>query len=269
MAIIFYDDFTRANSATVGNGWTEEDPDCGSINNNKLRMVGNDSYTANLCYADTAYNAKNLKITVEFSMVAIGEAQLWARCSSTNAVTGVSAQVTSSGFKIVRRTGVVAPTTIAAISYAVTTDTTYRLEFWLGDNDVKARLTDVTNSILVGVLSGVQNNFTAAGPHGININTGGTIDYDYYRVETFDEPEIVTDPIYTLAGTLFASQTGITARIIDAAKDELTATVSGLSTDAAGILTVSSYGLFAGDEYDVMIESAGGTGYKRYTAQDG
>jgi len=72
----------------------------------------------------------------------------------------------------------------------------------------------------------------------------------------------VTDPLRNNTGTVLASETGITAAVLDAATLASVHEATGLSTNASGVLAaISDVSITSGNSYHVAIKtSTGGVG---------
>ena len=74
----------------------------------------------------------------------------------------------------------------------------------------------------------------------------------------YTPPTLTTPPLKNNTGTLLASQTGITANIYDASSGVLVAQVTGLSSDASGIVRIPSSAMAVSTTYAYEIKLSGG-----------
>jgi hypothetical protein len=82
------------------------------------------------------------------------------------------------------------------------------------------------------------------------------------------DPYIVTEPLKNNTGTVLASQTGVTAHVYEVASGNKVATLTGQTTDANGVMTISSALFSAATEYRVVVVlGSGAEGMAKYTTQ--
>lgn len=69
----FHDDFARANSTAIGNGWIEKTPATFSILNNEVVRIdsGAISYRDNLVYRPASDDLRDLEISIEFRVLSL------------------------------------------------------------------------------------------------------------------------------------------------------------------------------------------------------
>lgn len=78
---------------------------------------------------------------------------------------------------------------------------------------------------------------------------------------------ITTDPFKNNTGTVLANLTGLTVTVLDMATFGLVVTLTGQTTDASGVMTLSDSSIASGVEYAVVTKDATGTlGVDKYTA---
>ncbi len=77
---------------------------------------------------------------------------------------------------------------------------------------------------------------------------------------------ITTNALASNTGSVLASASGITAHIYEVATGNKVTTITGLSTNASGVLTITSTAITAGVSYRVVVVTGSGEGLQTYTA---
>ena len=84
----FTDDFTRANSAVLGNGWIEKSANAFAINANAAQKLAvTSSYRDNIVYRPASEDVRDAEVSVEFRLTSlpVGYPQLFTRIQSSSA----------------------------------------------------------------------------------------------------------------------------------------------------------------------------------------
>ncbi|OGP19505.1 MAG: hypothetical protein A2054_01350 [Deltaproteobacteria bacterium GWA2_55_10] len=182
----FTDAFTRADSATVGNDWTENNSSTHEILSNKVRStaVGGTTFDTNQLLRPSSEYFYNGIISVDFQYI---------DSVSNGGIPGITARTQGSDdqlyacyvlnqvFYINKRiTGSV--TVLAASStLSLSTGTNYRIVFTLDGSNLYGALYNVDSSTIVATISATDSTLTSGGKHGISRNPSGSlIDYDNF-----------------------------------------------------------------------------------------
>lgn len=262
LTTLFSDDFTRADSTVVGNGWTESTDARAEILSNTLRMNGSGNYYSNLCYHSTT--ALNAKCQVDFNASGLGsghQIQLWGRVSQANPAEGFFLNLTASELRLQRRRSG-ALVTISSASVALATGVNYRLELWIGgtgaETFLRGRLTNLdTPAVIAEVFSAYDEaNFNSAGWFGTSIaGTSCIVDFDNFTLYDWETDDFLLDVVKNLAGSVYASNGPWTVDVYSLGTGQLIRRLQDQYTDTNGQLTVSIFDLYPSEQYRVVIDN--------------
>lgn len=195
----FTDNFNRADSSTVGNGWIESVDAVWSILNNQLRHTPNGSnYLTQQIWRPASENFANGTIEVEWKRSTTSQYPIICARKQAGANTFYMGWVfgTSNFFisKVVNGTRTdLASKTVSALS---TTTNAYKLTLTLSGSSLTLRVDGVTNPGFIDELSTTDSSITASGQLGLSGATGSgpTIDYDNFSASmTIDAAKSVAD----------------------------------------------------------------------------
>lgn len=265
MTKFFEDNFDRADSATVGNGWTEGNAALSEILGNKLRFSGGGSFSTNVCYAPVAADFQNGSAIVDFQILGSGAVpQIHVRYNSGTASSYVFFWIAGDLRLASNNAGSLS--TLDNIAQALSVGVNYRFTFAINGNSKVCTLRNVdTATDLQTLTDSVNADHTASGSVGLSISSGDGADYDNFISGI---SSVVTDPLKNYSGTTLANETGYIANFYSKTDGTLIDRVSGVSTGAGGIADISSSLIADGTSYRVDIEDDLGTsfGNKEYTA---
>lgn len=191
----FIDDFNRADSTTVGNGWVERQDAYWDIYGNQLRWLGGGNYRDAQCYRPASENFINGTLSIEFTRSDTGTApHIHARANAA-AGTFYTAWVygnTLTISKVISRTktdlGSVACSTIA-------NGVAYKLTFILNVTSLTAQVHRVSDSVLMGEKVITDSAISASGQHGVcgDASAVDIIFDNFYSAMAIDATKSVTD----------------------------------------------------------------------------
>jgi len=194
--VAFTDDFNRADSTAVGNGWIESLDSAWAILSNKLRRtVGN--YLTSQAWRPVSENFANGVIEVEFKRSSTDQFPIiCARKQSAASTYYMMWSFYSTVYisKVVNGTR----TDLASQTFTDlnTVANTFKFTFTLSGSSLTARVDGVTNPGLIGELSISDSSITAPGQSGLSGASGGsaTLDYDNFSAAmTIDATKSVAD----------------------------------------------------------------------------
>lgn len=263
---LFADAFTRADSATVGNGWVEDNAAVFEILSNACKATGNAAgFAANIMRAPASANFVDGKAVVEFTHTAGAVPQLYLRLAAA-AASGylVYWNTTLRLSKITTGTLVDLDTQ----TYALAVGTNYRLTFEIQGNNKTVVLHDMDAvSDVVTLTDSADSTYTSSGYTALSIHDSGTATYDNFESFELLPATITSDAIKNYSGTIRASETGWIANVYNTTTGALVVRKTGLSTDASGIITFNDAAMATGTSYRVDFDDgAGNFGSKEYTA---
>lgn len=175
----FSDDFNRADSATVGNGWTENAASLTSILSNKLRFIGGGSFASNVCVAPSSGDFADGEVIVEFVHSGAAVPQMYARWTHGSG-NGYIIYYNSNLFRMERITGG-GQTSLSTASYTLVAGTNYRMTFTLSGSTKTGVLRDLDLASDVATVSdSADSTYTASASTGVSLHTAGTVDYDNF-----------------------------------------------------------------------------------------
>lgn len=177
----FSDDFTRADSATVGNGWTEENTSSFEILSNKLRATGGGNFSDNICYAPSGGDFADGTVQVDFQLVG-GTSQIPQVHARFDEVAGDSllAFWVSGSFRMDKMVAG-SNTQLVAVSQSLSAGVNYRITFTLSGNTKTAVLRNLDTATDLQTLNeSTDSTITGSGKTGVSIHTVGTVDYDNF-----------------------------------------------------------------------------------------
>lgn len=264
----FTDNFIRANSATVGNGWTETNPSSFQILSNKLKGTGGGSYFENVCFAPVAANFADGEVFTDFTTTTNALPQLYARYNTTTSNGYIAYwRASDSTFRMERLDGG-ALNALDTTPLVLSAGVNYRITFTLAGSVKTAVLRNLdTATDLATVTDSADSTYLSDGVTGVSIHTSGTIDYSLFTSTPASGGSITTDIIKNYSGTTQASQAGWIANVYSVSDGSLVVRKIDLSTNASGELDIIDVAITASVEYRVDIDNGAGLfGNKNYTA---
>jgi len=267
----FTDDFTRADSAAVGNGWTEGVSGSGEILTNALKVTGNTPFEDNICYAPAGGDFQDGTVQVDFTFVNMGAGpQIYARFNA-GTESGYLLFLSGTGTALTLTkldAGVVNGTFLDTTAVTVAEGTNYRLTLTLNGNTKTGVLRNLdTATDLATVTESADATYTASGSTAVGAATAGSVTYDNFSSVPASSGTITTSPIKNYSGVLQASQSGWIANIYNPTTGALVVRLTAQSTDASGILTLTDPLIVASTTYRVDIDNGLGLfGNAEYTA---
>ncbi|MBI2400772.1 MAG: hypothetical protein HYV23_06925 [Deltaproteobacteria bacterium] len=189
----FTDDFNRADSTTVGNGWIERVDSRWEILNNQLRFpsTGGD-YRDIQCLRPASENFANGTISVEFTRSATDQApQVHGRFTANYFYTAWVYYGTLYLSKVINRT----KTDLgSAASVTITNGVAYKLSLIMSGTTITARLHRVSDGVLLSEVIRTDSSITNPGQHGVSGATTAPFTMDnYYSALTIDNTVSETD----------------------------------------------------------------------------
>lgn len=261
---LFSDSFTRADSETVGNGWTETTDLRAAIVGNKLRMNGPGNYYSNLVY-QSGITALDAKCQFDFNASGLGsgyQIQLWGRVSQANPAEGFFLNLTASELRLQRRRSG-ALTTLQSVSVVLATGVNYRLEFWVGGTNentfLRGRLTNLDTPAVIAEVEMVYNeaNFNSAGWFAISVaGTSCIFDCDDFQLYTWEADDILLEEIKNLAGTVYALNGPWTVDVYSVGTGQLIKRHLNKYTDGNGqISLLDNFPLRPSEQYRFVVDN--------------
>jgi len=268
--MIFNDDFNRADSTTVGNGWTELATARSEISGNQLLMTAGGSFINNIVYAPVAADWQNGTVEVDFTITGSNSVpQLHARYNPA----------TGQGYILFFLNNLIrfdannngSLSTMDSGSLTLVAGVNYRFSITMDGNNKTGVVRNVdTSTDLLTLVDNVNSTYPNSGSMGLSINTGGDASYDNFVSTELVPPQpaqIVTDEIKNYSGAIQASQSGWLANVYDPATGSLVVRITALSTDVNGSLVISDGAIVIGNTYRVDIDNGSGLfGNKEYVA---
>ena len=198
-SVAFTDDFNRADSATVGNGWIESVDAVWSILSNKLRHTPNGSdYLTQQVWRPTSEDFADGVIEVEWKRSTTSQYPIICARKQAGANTYYLAGLISSTTVYISK--VVAGTRTNLTSKAVTalgtTGNTFKFTFTLSGSSLTLRVDGITNPGFIDEITVEDSSITASGQCGLSGCTGAgpTLDYDNFSATmSIDATKSVTD----------------------------------------------------------------------------
>ena len=283
----FTDDFNRADSATVGNGWVERQDAYWDIFGNQLRWLGGGNYRDAQCYRPTSENFINGTISVEFTRSSADTApHVDARFTTDNFYTTWVYNNTLYISKVINRTRTDLGT--QALS-TIVNGVSYKLTFILNGTSLTAQVHRVSDSVLMGEKAVTDSSITGNGQHGVCGDASQTdlIFDNFYAAMAIDATKSVTDDgigadavtATDTSGTKNPTDSGsgsesigisVTAPVADTGQgqDSISITVfvnigdSGAGVDTPTVIEPAMLGLlerFDGTLANWMLDTTGGT----------
>lgn len=175
----FTDDFNRADSATVGNGWIESLDSAWAILGNKLRRTVGDYLTSQI-WRPASENFASGAIEVEWKRSTTDQFPIVCARKQSAANTFYMMWVFYSTVYISKVVNG-SRTDLASQSFSAlnTAANTIKFIFTLSGTSLVARVEGVTNPGLIGEISTTDSSITAAGQCGLSGATAGTATVDY------------------------------------------------------------------------------------------
>lgn len=226
----FTDDFNRADSATVGNGWIESVDAVWSILSNKLRHTPNNSnYLTQQIWRPTSEDFANGIISVEWTRSSTSQYPIICARKQAGVTTYYMAGLISSSMIVISKvvSGARTDLTDKVVSALTTTANTFKFTFTMSGSSLTLRVDGVTNPGYIDEITWTDSSITAAGQSGLSGATGAgpTLDYDNFSATmTVDATKSVID-----AGT---GADSVSATDISGVKNP---TDSGTGTESIGI----------------------------------
>lgn len=291
--VAFTDDFNRADSATVGNGWIESVAAVWSILSNKLRHTpNNSSYLTQQAWRPTTENFANGIISVEWKRSSTSQYPIICARKQAGADTYYMAWLFGSSTIYLSKvvSGTRTDLTSKSVSALSTTGNTFKFTFTLDGSTLTLTVDGITNPGFIDEITTTDSSITATGQSGLSGATGSgpTLDYDNFSAAmTIDATKSVADdgvgtdavavedtsgnknPIDSGTGTESIG-ISVTAPVADAGQgaDSVAITVfinvedSGAGEDTPAIVQPAMLGLlerFDGTLADWTLDTSGGT----------
>jgi len=192
----FTDDFNRADSATVGNGWIENLDSAWAILSDSLRRTVGDYLTSQI-WRPTSENFASGVVSVEWKRSSTGQFPIICARKQSAANTFYMMWAFYNTLYISKVVnGTKTDLVSQSLSALGTVANTYKFIFTLSGTSLVARAEGVTSPGLIGEISTADSSITASGQCGLSGATGGTatIDYDNFSAAmTIDATKSVTD----------------------------------------------------------------------------
>lgn len=195
----FTDDFNRADSATVGNGWIESVNAVWSILSNKLRHTPNGSdYLTQQIWRPTSENFASGVIEVEWKRSSTSQYPIICARKQAGANTCYMAWLFGSQTIYISKVinGTKTDLVSKSVSALSTTANTFKFTFTLSGSSLVLQVDGVTNPGYIDQISTIDSSITATGQCGLSGATGGsaTIDYDnFVAAMAIDVTKSITD----------------------------------------------------------------------------
>ena len=191
----FADTFTRSDSATVGNGWTETDAAGSELLSNKLRITGGGNYSTNFVTAPASGDFTDGIVTVDFNVGSGALPMVLAR-ADTGTLDGYLCYVASGNLLLNKYvTGTL--TELDRDAATVANGTNYRFTFTLSGSSLTCVLRNLDTATDIATVTKVDTTHTGSGSTAVSTNTSGTVDYD-----NFDSTNTATVPAAAITGTI-------------------------------------------------------------------
>ena len=184
---IFTDDFNRANSGTVGNGWAEETGSVAQILSNKLRFTGDDVNGFNQCRVirPSTEAWADGEISVEFTHTTNGLPQIHGRIQSAASYDYYLVYINGIGSINITRVDDGNNNGLASGGLSLSYGTNYKLALIFNGSSIKSRLWDIdAGGTLLSELSATDSTY-GAGMQAVSNHLWGTVDYDNFRAEKY------------------------------------------------------------------------------------
>jgi len=264
-SLLFADDFTRPDSAIVGNGWTEDNAAVFEVLSNTCKATGNVAgYAANIMRSPISSNFTDGKVVVDFTWTTGAVPQIYARLAAA-AANGYLVYHTTGNLRLARITSGTL-TTLDNVNVTLVAGTNYRLTLEINGNNKIAVLRDIdTATDLFTLTDSADTTYTVSGYTGLSIHDAGTVTYDNFESFELLPSTITSEIIKNYSGTVRASESGWIANIYDIATGVLVVRKTGLTTDSNGVITFSDSALSGSTSYRVDLDDgAGNFGSKEY-----
>jgi hypothetical protein len=220
----FTDDFNRADSSTVGNGWIEVDPSVWAISGNKLRGVGNgpESYDQ-FCFAPASGNVDDGVVSVDFNASVSGAfPQLGFRLTDGATLTGYTCYVNESngrfGYGTINNgtyTELAGNTLGAGV---INPGTNYRFTSTLSGASISIQLYDIDADVVRSTINDTDSTYSGTGT-GVTLNNSGAGQVDFDNFSAIPDSSLSVDSVTTSSaddtGTAEVTGTDLTTATIN------------------------------------------------------
>ena len=189
----FTDDFNRADSTAVGNGWVERIDAKWDILGNKLRYLGGGDYRDTQCLRPVAENFGDGTISVEFTRSSTDQSpQAHGRFTVNYFYTAWVLYGVLYLSKVLNRT----KTDLGSQSgLTISNGVAYKLSLILSGTTITARLNRVSDGALLGEVVTTDSSITTAGQHGVSAGAAASVIVfdNYSSALTIDAIKSVAD----------------------------------------------------------------------------
>jgi len=180
----FSDDFNRADSSVVGNGWTPENVSDYQILSNRLRANGNSngSYLAQQILRPSSESFADGTVRVDFTFVGGTSAlpSVCGRVQGANNNTFYFAFVSSNILYLSTANNGSLSTMSSGSTGTLAVGVNYQLELVMAGTSFTAKLTNLDTATVLRSLSGVSSVIATAGMQGLSNQWAALIDYDNF-----------------------------------------------------------------------------------------
>jgi hypothetical protein len=227
------DDFNRADSATIGNGWIEKNPNAFSIQSNRLiKNAVPTGYRDNVVYRPNSEDSLDVEAAIEFRLTGLpaGYAQVFTRLQASTVsvadrLDGYMLYLEDSTSRAIlgRQTGTDFVTTLATITISPALNTTDQYRLRLRTTGTAPVALEAYVERQVGAEWQVIGQATATDSAGNRIATAGAVGFggyveSTYVMDNFTRVDLgasgTTNPLPTTAGlapqTATAGESGLT-----------------------------------------------------------
>tara|TARA_Y100001973_G_scaffold10348_1_gene14069 strand:+ start:1206 stop:4286 length:3081 start_codon:yes stop_codon:yes gene_type:complete len=179
----FTDDFNRADSATVGNGWTDT-AGHGSILSNKMRVTGAGGFANSFIYAPASADFQDGTVSIKFQTDGFGSVpQLHCRLDAASKNSYMAFTTGGRDFKLAVLSGGSLTTLDEVINPGLNTNTEYSITLTAEGSTISSELIRVSDSVVLASLSAVDSTFSNSGKVGVSNNSNDVILYDDFNSE--------------------------------------------------------------------------------------
>ena len=192
---VFFDDFNRANNATVGSGWSEDRATAFEVFGNQLKGSTNGTqYWLNQAKAPVAGSLQDGDIITHFKFdtSTSGVPQIHGRDNGADSFYIV--YILSTSITIARYFAGLTPLTTAVTFAALQVNRLYRLQLSMDGTFIRAILHDAEDGTHIATVGGVDSSITASGNSCLSVGAGGSpVLYDNFTVIPAIERSIIYD----------------------------------------------------------------------------
>lgn len=255
----FTDNFNRADSGTVGNDWLEKTDSEAQILSQNLRIGGAVNFGSSIVYRPASEDFKNGSVETDFTVTAGSETPQIHMRYNPSANTSYLCYITTTQLIIAKMTGVATVVTLASTSFTSDSTEEYTLKFELYGNIKRATISyKNTGAPITVVEESTDTTHTTAGSSGVSNNVSGFVDYGRFFHSGEVDKSISPTGVLHNGTSVIASDTGITAYVLDFLSGERVTTVGSLTTDANGNLSSIDNDSIDNKRYKVLLKRSNG-----------